>query len=109
LKRPDYIKKYLLGWGVPRLEDVVCEVCREMGWDTPATQVHHIHPRGMGGRGGTRDWFANLLGVCGTHHLLCDGHRLPDHKPIPKAEQEQLKMYPDGWRERLDGMLEQGE
>jgi len=67
--------------------------------DSPISVVHHIHPRGMGGRGGERDSFRNLLGVCHTHHLLCDGITVPPHKPISKERQEEIKQYPEGWNE----------
>lgn len=43
----------------------LCEVCRELGFETPATQVDHIVARR---KGGDKYAFTNLMALCAEHH-----------------------------------------
>ena len=56
-------------WAIP------CEVC-----NAPATEIHHITPRGMGGSK-KRDNIENLMAVCRACHNEADfGTELPREK-----------------------------
>jgi 5-methylcytosine-specific restriction endonuclease McrA len=61
-----HVKKYTEYFGYSGFEYMPCEICKK-----PANQVHHIHPRGMGGSK-QKDYIENLLGCCFECHRKCE-------------------------------------
>ena len=49
---------------------MACEVC-----GAPAVDIHHIEPRGMGGKI-DRDSIDNLIALCRCCHELAHSHRI---------------------------------
>ena len=62
-----YIKIYLDFFGYLPDEYIPCEVCGKYHRDP----IHHIEPRGMGGRAGA-DGIKNLIGLCLECHILAE-------------------------------------
>lgn len=70
-----HTKIYLQGMGFDDTDFVPCEVC-----GSKAQDIHHIEPRGMGGRK-SKDVFENLVALCRScHHEADFGTKLPKHK-----------------------------
>jgi len=73
LKR--HTKIYLQGMGFDDTDFIPCEVC-----GSKAQDIHHIEPRGMGGRK-SKDVFENLVALCRSCHYEADfGTKLPKDK-----------------------------
>jgi len=73
LKR--HTKIYLQGMGFDDTDFIPCEVC-----GSKAQDIHHIEPRGMGGRK-SKDTFKNLVALCRScHHEADFGTKLPKDK-----------------------------
>ncbi len=60
-----HTKVYMQYFGYKIPEDVFCEICGK-----PATEIHHIFARGMGGNpNGDKDVIENLMAVCREDHV----------------------------------------
>ena len=67
-----YIMVYLESRGLTKTDFIGCEVCGR-----PASDIHHIQPRGMGGSK-FRDTADNLIALCRFCHIVADfGTMLP--------------------------------
>lgn len=79
----NYTKIYLEYFGYGEEDIILCEVCEAR----KATDIHHIHCRGMGGSK-LRDNVDNLMALCrGCHDLLGDKKQYMDYlKKIHKAK-----------------------
>jgi 5-methylcytosine-specific restriction endonuclease McrA len=58
-----WTKIYLDYFGYDTTDFIPCEVC-----GSQAIDIHHIHPRGMGGTK-TKDTIENLMALCRNHHI----------------------------------------
>ncbi len=58
-----HTKIYLTYFGYDTTDFIPCEVC-----GSQAVDIHHIHPRGMGGTK-TKDTIENLMALCRKHHI----------------------------------------
>jgi 5-methylcytosine-specific restriction endonuclease McrA len=61
-----YIKLYYDHYGYDYVDCVLCQVC-----GCVSTEIHHIKPKGMGGRAGA-DVIENLIALCRKCHI--DAH-----------------------------------
>jgi 5-methylcytosine-specific restriction endonuclease McrA len=79
-----HTKIYCDYFGILENDYVACEYCHAQRM----TDVHHITPRGMGGKNPRVDVISNLIGLCR------DCHNLAEAKKISKEDlkrQHQLK------------------
>lgn len=60
-----HVKIYTQFFGYHREDMIPCEI---KGCQRRATDVHHIHCRGMGGSK-DKDTIENLIGLCREHHI----------------------------------------
>ena len=60
-----YKKVYLDYYGLTPEDFIPCEGC-----GSTAVDIHHIHPKGMGGSK-TKDYIENLVAVCRECHNKC--------------------------------------
>lgn len=63
LEMKPHTKIYLTYFGYDKSDFIPCEVC-----GSQAVDIHHIHPRGMGGTK-TKDTIENLMALCRKHHI----------------------------------------
>ena len=62
-KMKQHTKIYLTYFGYDTTDFIPCEVC-----GSQAIDIHHIHPRGMGGTK-TKDVITNLQALCRPCHI----------------------------------------
>lgn len=60
-----HIQIYMNYFDYVKDDFIPCEVC-----GSKAVDVHHIEPKGMGGSK-TKDFIANLVGLCRSCHTKC--------------------------------------
>lgn len=68
-----HIKIYCDYFGISEQDDKrLCEHCRIR----LITDIHHIKPRGMGGKNEKVDVIENLIGLCRNCHILAESKKL---------------------------------
>ena len=67
-----HVKTFLDSRGKAAEEVMMCEWC----WNAPIVDVHHIVPKGIGGRKGADD-VENLIGLCRECHRKAHASEIP--------------------------------
>ena len=62
-----HVKLYYEHYGFAECDCVICQVCGKV-----ANDIHHIDPKGMGGKAG-KDRIDNLIALCRNCHI--DAHK----------------------------------
>jgi 5-methylcytosine-specific restriction endonuclease McrA len=83
----NHVKAYMTAYSHNHGDVILCEVC-----GTVAVDVHHIIPRGMGGRKGANHP-DNLIALCRTCHDKAHRHELSKEKLQAVHAKKQAKKH----------------
>ena len=67
-----HVKIYTKHFNIGEQDVPLCEVC-----GTVAVDVHHVEPRGRGGKNPEKDRIDNLIGLCRSCHLKAEKQKQP--------------------------------
>lgn len=76
-----HVKIYTQYFGIGIDDRSNCEVCSYEGLWTTAVDIHHIQNKGIGGSK-TKDYIANLIGLCRSHHNDAHNEKISKEKLI---------------------------
>lgn len=80
-------KRYLKHIGAGEQDTIICESCRR----SRAVDVHHIEPKGIGGRAGA-DELSNLIGLCRRCHNMAHESLIAAERLLAIAQRRIAKL-----------------